>query len=193
MLKSRGIASVSFLREYLTTRALKSEMEIEMGKLLALSGVWLSVLVLASASGATWYVDGSVSQSGDGRNWQTAFKTIQGGIDAAFTGNTVVVAPGKYVENVHFDGKNIVLRSTDPLDPGVVQSTIIDGSQLNPVVTFSGTEDETCVLAGFTIQNGRGLYDGKYGGGIYGGGVYEARTLATIRSNIIAQNKVPST
>ncbi len=173
-------------------RVRKEEIAEMRNNVLTLGILGLS-LVSQSVQGGTWYVDGSVAQSGGGSSWETAFETVQEGIDAASDTDTVVVSEGTYVENIHFDGKNIVLRSRDPLDPGIVQSTIIDGDQLNPVVTFSGTENETCVLAGFTIRNGMALYGGKYGGGVYGGGVYEPRTHATIRNNIITQNRAPST
>ena len=143
--------------------------------------------VSVSASAASLYVDGSDSSSGDGTSWETALKTIQEGIDKAVEGDTVIVAEGSYVENIQLKGKNIVLTSTDPLNPTVVAHTIIDGNQENPVVIFTGTEDETCLVAGFTLRNGRGL-DWRYGGGIYGSG-----THATIRHNIITLNRLPST
>ncbi len=130
-----------------------------------------------------WYVNGSVAQSGDGSSWQAAFKTIQRGIDAASHGDTVNVAGGRYLENISFNGKNITLCSTDPTDPRVVAKTVIDGSQNGPVVSFLGTEDETCVLAGFTIRDG----GGESGDGI-SGGVFKTRTHATIRGNIMSEN-----
>ena len=123
------------------------------------------ICVSVSASAATLYVDGSVSSSGDGTSWETALKTIQEGIGKALDGDTVTVAEGVYVENIQFKGKNIVLTSTDPLDPSVVASTIIDGNKLGSVVTFSGTETEACVLSGFTVRNGKS----NEGGGISGG------------------------
>jgi len=143
------------------------------------------------AGGITWYADGSVSASGDGKSWETAFKKIQEGIDAADHGDTVVVEEGTYVENIKFNGKNITLRSTDPLNPTVVQNTIIDGNKKASVVTFSGTEDETCILSGFTIRNGTGTATpyGKAGGGIYGGTAYYP-TYATVENNIITSNSV---
>ena len=127
---------------------------------------------------AEWYVDASVSASGNGLTWESAFKTIQEGIDEASEEDTVVVGEGTYAENIHFDGKNIILTSTDPLDPTVVANTIIDGNDAGSVVTFSGTEDETCVLTGFKIQNGSAIN----GGGICGG-TEEQHTRAAIRNN----------
>lgn len=65
-----------------------------------------------------WYVDGAVLASGNGRSWETAFKTIQEGIDAAGETDQVIVAQGTYAENLVFRGKNIILRSTDPFAGG---------------------------------------------------------------------------
>jgi len=132
-----------------------------------------------------WYVDGSVSVSLDGTSWATAFKTIQEGIDASSHGDTVIVAEGIYVENVHLKGKNITLTGTDPLNGAAVANTVIDGDQSGSVVTFWGTEGASCVLCGFTIRNGKG----EFGGGICGGDYpYDVHTLATIRNNVIVAN-----
>ncbi len=140
------------------------------------------VLVVSHSSadaGATWYVDGAVSQSGDGTSWERAFKTIQEGIDGAHEGDTVIVGRGIYVENVRFRGKNVALTSTDPLDSGVVESTIIDGNKDYSAVEFTGTEGETCVIAGFSIRNGDGGITCEKG---------TSRTRAAIQNNIIRGN-----
>jgi hypothetical protein len=104
------------------------------------------------------------------------------------------VAKGTYVENIRFSGKNIILRSTAPTDWNVVKQTIIDGKNSGSVVAFDSTEDETCVLSGFTIRNGSGNNfvspSGTWpgGGGILGGDHYESRTRATIQNNLIVGN-----
>jgi hypothetical protein len=109
------------------------------------------------------------------------YPTIQAAINAATDGDEIIVLPGAYYENINFNGKNIVLRSTDPTNLSVVGGTTIDGNHAGSVVTFSGSELTTCVLSGFTIRNG---YAGT-GGGVCGNG-----TLATIQYNNITDNSV---
>jgi len=158
-----------------------------MKKMMAIIGAGVCVSLCQLVTGETWYVDGLVSTSGNGESWATAFQTIQEGIDAASDGHTVIVAKETYVENIHFDGKNITLTSTDPLRSSVVYNTTIDGGEVGSVVTFAGTEDESCVLRGFTIMDGIA----EYGGGICGG-TADHHTHATIQSNSIARNTAQS-
>ncbi|MDP2895873.1 MAG: right-handed parallel beta-helix repeat-containing protein [bacterium] len=148
----------------------------------AVAFVWFSICLPVSspAFAATRYVASSVSASGDGESWDSAFRTIQEGIDASSRGDTVIVGEGVYLENIKFKGENITLRSTDPLDLTVVAATIIDGNQAGSVVTFLGTETEACIVVGFTIRNGR---SGE-GGGIHGNG-----SRATIESNTVSGNE----
>jgi len=150
---------------------------------------WVAIVALMAhicqwTFAETWYVDHSVASSGDGKSRQTAFKTIQEGIDAASNGDTVIVAEGTYLESIGLKGKNITLTSTDPLAPSVVANTVIDGNKLGSVVTFSGREDETCVLSGFTVRNGKG----QYGGGVCGAPPLYMPSRATIQNNIISEN-----
>ncbi len=157
-----------------------------MGKRIAILALGMSALLPRPATGETWYVDGSVTTTGDGSSWEAAFKKIQQGIDASSHGDTVIVAEGTYVENIRFNGKNITLTSTDPLDPSVVAQTIIDPNRKGgSAVVFAGTETERCVLSGLTIRNA--LERGFGSGGICGG-IWHQATRATIRNNVISGN-----
>lgn len=116
------------------------------------------------------------------------FATIQAAIDAAVRGDVIIVHPGSHQENIQFKGKNIALRSTAPDDPEVVGATCIEGSYDGPVVTFAGTEDETCELAGFTIMEGLAVE----GAGIKGCGQLGGEgCLAAISSCVVAGNLLP--
>jgi len=130
-----------------------------------------------------WYVDVSVSPPGDGTSWENAFISIQDGIDAASDGHEVIVAEGTYLENIQFKGKNMLLRGTNPFKVAVVANTIIDGQGSGSVVTFAGTEEERCIISGFTIRNG----EAERGGGICGT-TEDKRTNATIQNNVISAN-----
>jgi hypothetical protein len=96
---------------------------------------------------------------------------IQAGILAAADGDTVLVAPGSYVENILID-RDVVVRST-----GGAAVTIIDGSQpANPdsgsVVTFfrSRTLLSSASIEGFDIRGGSGTRENSVDVG--GGGVF---------------------
>ncbi len=96
------------------------------------------------------------------------FNTIQEAISAAATGGEIVVCPGFYQENLDFLGKNITLRSLNPLDVNCVAQTIIDGNEASSCITLNSGEDKRSVIAGLTIQNGHAkLTDKEFGGGIY--------------------------
>ena len=101
--------------------------------------------------------------------------TIQAGIDAASNGDTVLVSPGTYKENISFNGKAITVTSQS--GPAV---TIIDGQQLATVVTFTGGETRKSIIRGFTIQNGSSDDNG--------GGVSISEGSPTIAGNILAGN-----
>jgi hypothetical protein len=117
------------------------------------------------------------------------YATIQAGIDAASVGDTVLVAEGRYKENIALTKKITVgsLYIADG-DTAHISQTIIDGSQYRTldsaaVVTVDGQTDTTTVLAGFTITGGKGnarvitypgvdsaAYRGGFGIDIAGGG-----------------------
>ncbi len=103
------------------------------------------------------------------------YPTIQECISAAVDGDTCLVAPGTYVENIDFLGKAITLRSDAGADV-----TIIDGNQTGSVVTFSSGMAEEALIEGFTIRNG----DAYTGGGIHCDILSPTITNCTITGNI---------
>jgi parallel beta-helix repeat protein len=110
------------------------------------------------------------------------YPTIQQGIDASSDGDTVLAQPGTYVENINFNGHNIVLGSLflTTGDTTHISQTIIDGSSSGRVITLDDGEDSTTVICGLTIKNGLALL---------GAGIYCADISSfTIRDNYIIEN-----
>jgi len=102
--------------------------------------------------------------------------TIQAGIDAAVDGDTVIVDPGTYFENIIFYGKAITVSSASG-----AAATIIDGSNFAPVAQFFTGETSSSVLKGFTLQHGVSMYSD-------GGGVFIWYCSPTIADNVIQEN-----
>ncbi len=101
--------------------------------------------------------------------------TIQAGINAANNGDTVLVAPGTYVENINFKGKAIAVASSNGS-----HVTIINGNKVGPCVTFNSGESVKSVLKGFTLTNGAGS------------GVSVSYSAPTITKNVITGNVASS-
>ncbi len=126
-------------------------------------------------------------------------KTIQEGINRAADGDTVLVAPGTYKENINFKGKNIVVASYYILSqcPTFIKNTVIDGS--NPTdpdtascVVFLSGEGAEAILQGFTLTNGTGTIRTEPNGTSWreGGGIMIAHSSPTIKHNLIISNIV---
>ena len=108
----------------------------------------------------------------------TEQSTIQAGIYASVNGDTLLVAPGTYYENINFYGKAILLKSQAGAESTII-SKLYDGLA---IVTFRSNEDSNSIIDGFTIQNAKNTSG-------YGGGVYcENYSSPTIRNNIIKGN-----
>ncbi len=128
------------------------------------------------------------------------FNSIQEAINGATNGDTIVVTPGTYYENINFRGKSIMVTSLYYLaaDTSYMLNTIINGgSPVHPdtgsCVIFNSFEDSTSVLQGFTITGGTGTkWLDIHGAGLYreGGGVLVEFSSPTIRHNIITMNIV---
>lgn len=124
----------------------------------------LTVVVLTSLLAAS-------TLFGAERRVPSPYLTIQQAISAAQPGDVVIIEPGTYKGTNNRDlnllGKAITVRSTDPGNPSVVASTIIDcqgtSADKHRGFYFGSNETPTSIVDGLTIQNG--YHD--YSGGIY--------------------------
>ncbi len=133
-----------------------------------------AVLLASVASGqTTHYVDVSACPTAGTGTELDPFCAIQSAIDAAQSGDLILVAPGDYTAFpntvVDFSGKDVVVRSTH----GPSQTKLSYGS---PVVRFANGEQSGAVLEGFTVTRG-----GTHGIQISG-------ASPTIRGNVITKN-----
>jgi len=124
----------------------------------------LMAAFLALAPGAAasniWYANGvSGSDSNSCRSAQTACKTIGHAILLASPGDSIMVAPAIYKEN-------LTLTSSLNIWGSRAATTIIDGQAAASVVTVSNGNAKIG-LSQLTIQNGFN----KQGGGIYNAGI----------------------
>ena len=155
----------------------------------------------------------TVKQNGTGD-----YTTIQDALDFVGEGDTIIVYPGIFFENIDFKGKSdIVLASTfiyNQADSSKYH-TIVDGNQNGSCILLNDAEHDI-EINGLTIQNGNGFIESfpedslREGGGLYifevedikirnciiknnyantaGGGILVARSTVYFEGNIIKNN-----
>jgi predicted outer membrane repeat protein len=106
--------------------------------------------------------------SGEILNVPSDYPTINTAISAANEGDTVLVQPGIYYEQLVIGYKPITVSSLylTTNDTSYISQTILDGNQASTVVTFIFPCDTSVIVNGFTIVNGNGNESWVDGGGI---------------------------
>ncbi|MBD3386874.1 T9SS type A sorting domain-containing protein [candidate division KSB1 bacterium] len=109
--------------------------------------------------------------------------TIQEAIDMTANGDTVLVAPGRYQENINFLGRSICVISHFAItgDSSYIENTILDGNFQGSVVTWDEDENENTLLQGFTIVNGMNQH---------GGGLHIANSSEPVIRDCVIKNNV---
>jgi len=131
------------------------------------------------------------------------YSTIQLAINSSNHGDTVLVEPGTYFENINYRGKNIVVTSRfyEKKETAYIYSTIINGSKplhqdTASVVLFISHEDSSAELQGFTITGGKGTaWPDEHSAGTFveGGGILAALSSPRIVHNLIIGNEAITT
>ncbi len=114
-------------------------------------------------------------------NVPSDYSTIQQALNSSIVGDTILVQPGIYNENIDFYEHNIILGSLFILtgDSSYMYTTIIDGDYSGSVLLFNGSQDSTTIITGFTIRNGQNDN---------GGAISCLESNPTIRDNYIINN-----
>lgn len=117
------------------------------------------------------------------------YTSIQTAIQASNDGDTVLVHPGRYFENVDFIGKSINLHSLEASsgDSSYIASTIIDGNNSGSCIRIINPA-QNISIRGFTLEHGTGS---PYAAGdmLYGGGIHiKSQCIATITNCSIQNN-----
>ncbi len=143
------------------------------GRCLKGRGVFLILILFTTLSLSSQTIE--VKQDGTGDYTQ-----IQEAIDHAWPGDTVIVWPGTYYENIIINSKGIVLGSLMMTtgDEAYKYNTIIDGGQNGSCITIKNI-DEEAIINGFSIQNGKA----EDGGGI---NIYQSNVQC--HNNVISDN-----
>jgi parallel beta-helix repeat protein len=126
--------------------------------------VFLALIPLL-AGATTWYV-----------HPDSALNSIQCALDACSPGDTVLVGPGTYYENI--DWPYVMgIRLMSEAGPAV---TVIDGNGSGSVIHLSLMQyDSLAAVQGFTLRNGNAWL---------GGGIHSTGGKPLISGNIIANN-----
>ena len=133
-----------------------------------ISVVCVCVVLAGTATASTVHVD----WNGGGDHL-----TIQEGVTAASSGDSVLVAPGTYTgpqnRDILFGGKDVYLVS----EAGA-ELTIIDCQHAGRAFVLAGSEPPTTTIEGFTVLNGVAPSTGETAG--WGGAIYCANSAPAI-------------
>ena len=148
----------------------------------------ISLIALSVASTVSPTLARTLTVTSDGTG---DFTTIQAAINASFSGDEIIVAPGIYTGTgdvvVNLQGKRIWLHSS-----AGPEETFIDGESIRSGIWCRNFETPSTLIQGFTIRNGMGAEilreDGQFE--TFGGGINCNRgSTPTITECIIRDNR----
>lgn len=129
-----------------------------------------------------WLISSTIEVNQDGTG---DFIVIQEAINSSSDGDTVLVHPGTYYENIDLNNHDITLCSLEATtsDSNYIATTIIDGNQSGSCIKIAN--GETVTIQGFSVTNGSGTYSTNIH---RGGGIYTNNSIITLISCKIFNN-----
>jgi parallel beta-helix repeat protein len=103
------------------------------------------------------------------------YSTIQGAVDAAVSGDTIIVQDGTYIENVNVDKESLTIKSKNGAGSTFVQANNQDANVFDIRI-------DNININGFTVKGATGYINGEPGSGIY---LQGANYCTLINNNII--------
>lgn len=142
------------------------------------------ILFLALFSVSSWLnsTTWEIKQDGTGN-----FTSIQEGIDFCTDGDTLLVYPGTYYENLVIEEKYLTMGSLylTTGDETYISQTILDGFHNGSVFIIQTVQTGEVDICGFLIQNGKGSGGS---GSKHGGGIYCKEVSISLKKNIFQYN-----
>jgi hypothetical protein len=137
------------------------------------------------------------NDANDGSSWALAKQTIQAGVDAAASNDTVLVTNGSYNTGGRIPPGQVLCHTRVVIDKAV--SVVSVNGPSNTFIVGQGPRDENAIrcvwmtnnatLGGFTLTNG---FTVSLGGDDNGGGIYAVDNSATITNCIIVSCQAAS-
>ena len=175
------------------------QIDIQVGKMRR-SGIQEGDLAMLAGVGNRWFVDASVSATGDGKTWETAFLTILEAINSVSANDVIYIAPGSYTQtaalSITTNGIRLIgsggKQSEATLITGAVDLLDIDASNVEVAgIAFEATTNTMdCInLADTTAAKNVHIHDCMFIGGGSGKGEYGIWQDATQDSeNLIVED-----
>ncbi len=149
-------------------------------KMKYLLAIIISILAISSLANTL-----TVKQDGTGD-----YTIIQGAVNATVDGDTVLIWPGTYYENIDLLGKGITLASLmlTTGDESYKHSTVIDGNNTGSCIKVMYSNEDAVIYA-LTLQHGSGTY---YNHPAFhdGGGILIVEASCSVINCVISDNWV---
>ncbi|GEM_PF-2539479 len=124
----------------------------------------------------------------------TWYRGICEALNNAVDNDEIIITKGRYFESIIINRNGLTIGSTDPSDPDIVMSTVVDGSHNTTenasVITLAQGQADDVVIKGLTVTGGLGYLDDNGTGDasddiVKGGGILSIDNNSTIITHCV--------